>query len=152
MNRRVNKNGEPWASAQIEDLAGGIEVLFFPRCYQVVGVDVAEDAIVLVKARVNKRDDRVSLIANDLAVPELAAPGEAGLPFKVSMRTELCTPERVAKLKEVLTHHPGASEVHLHLVNGSRITPLRLADALRVTHSSALMGDLKALLGPGCLG
>ena len=50
VNRRVNKNGEPWASAQIEDLAGGIEVLFFPRCYQVVGVDVAEDAIVLVKA------------------------------------------------------------------------------------------------------
>ena len=152
VNRRVNKNGEPWASAQIEDLAGGIEVLFFPRCYQVVGVDVAEDAIVLVKARVNKRDDRVSLIANDLAVPELVAPGEAGLPIKVSMRTELCTPERVAKLKEVLTHHPGGSEVHLHLVNGSRVTPLRLADGLRVTHSSALMGDLKALLGPGCLG
>jgi DNA polymerase-3 subunit alpha len=152
VNRRVNKNGEPWASAQIEDLAGGIEVLFFPRCYQVVGVDVAEDAIVLVKARVNKRDDRVSLIANDLAVPELAAAGESGLPFKVSLRTELCTPERVAKLKEVLTHHPGASEVHLNLVNGSRITPLRLADGLRVTNSSALMGDLKALLGPGCLG
>ena len=152
VNRRVNKNGEPWASAQIEDLAGGIEVLFFPRCYQVVGVDVAEDAIVLVKARVNKRDDRVSLIANDLAVPEIAAPGEAGLPFKVSLRTELCTPERVAKLKEVLTHHPGTSEVHLNLVNGGRITPLRLADSLRVTNSSALMGDLKALLGPGCLG
>jgi DNA polymerase III subunit alpha len=152
VNRRVNKNGEPWASAQIEDLAGGIEVLFFPRCYQVGGVDVAEDAIVLVKARVNKRDDRVSLIANDLAVPELAAPGEGGLPFKVSLKTELCTPERVAKLKEVLTHHPGSSEVHLNLVNGSRITPLRLADTLRVTNSSALMGDLKALLGPGCLG
>jgi DNA polymerase-3 subunit alpha len=152
VNRRVNKNGEPWASAQIEDLAGGIEVLFFPRCYQVVGVDVAEDAIVLVKGRVNRRDDRVSLIANDLAVPELAAPGEAGVPFRVSLRTELCTPERVAKLKEVLTHHPGTSEVHLHLVNGTRITPMRLDDGLRVTNSSALMGDLKALLGPGCLG
>jgi DNA polymerase-3 subunit alpha len=118
----------------------------------VVGVDVAEDAIVLVKARVNRRDDRVSLIANDLAVPELAVPGEAGVPCKVSLRTELCTPERVAKLKEVLTHHPGSSEVHLHLVNGTRVTPLRLDDGLRVTNSSALMGDLKALLGPGCLG
>jgi DNA polymerase III subunit alpha len=152
VNRRVNKNGEPWASAQIEDLAGGIEVLFFPRCYQVVGVDVAEDAIVLIKARVSRRDDRVSLIANDLAVPELAAAGAAGLPFTVSLRTELCTPARVAKLKEVLTHHPGTSEVHLNLVNGNRITPLRLDETLRVSHSSALMGDLKALLGPGCLG
>ena len=154
VNRRVNKNGEPWASAQLEDLAGGIEVLFFPRCYQVVGVDVAEDAIVLVKARVNRRDDRVSLIVNDLAVPDLTAggPGAPGTPVKVSMRTELCTPQRVSKLKEVLTHHPGPTEVHLALVNGSRTTLLRLDDALKVTHSSALMGDLKALLGPGCLG
>jgi len=151
VNRRVNKNGEPWASAQIEDLAGGIEVLFFPRAYQVVGVDVAEDAIVLVKARVNKRDDRVSLIANDLAVPELQVAGEAGLPVRVSMRTELVTPERVAQLKEVLTHHPGTSEVHLRLLYGSKTTMLRLDDTLKVTNTSALMGDLKALLGPGCL-
>ena len=41
------------------------------------------------------------------------------------MRTELCTPQRVSKLKEVLTHHPGTSEVHLSLVNGSRTTVLQ---------------------------
>jgi DNA polymerase-3 subunit alpha len=153
VNRRVNKNGEPWASAQLEDLAGGIEVLFFPRCYQVVGVDVAEDAIVLVKARVNRRDDRVSLIVNDLAVPDLTqAGGGAGATVKVSMRTELCTPQRVSKLKDVLSNHPGTSEVHLSLVNGTRTTVLKLDDALKVTHSPSLMGDLKALLGPGCLG
>ncbi|MHA6795300.1 DNA polymerase III subunit alpha [Pseudonocardia bannensis] len=153
VNRRVNKNGEPWASAQIEDLAGGIEVLFFPRCYQVVGVDVAEDAIVLVKARVSKRDDRVSLIANDLAVPDLAAAGEeSGTPVAVSLAASRCTPPVVAKLKDVLTSHPGPRPVHLSLVNGTRTTVLRLDDALRVTASSALMGDLKALLGPGCLG
>jgi DNA polymerase-3 subunit alpha len=153
VNRRVNKNGEPWASAQLEDLAGGIEVLFFPRTYQVVGVDVAEDAIVLVKARVNKRDDRVSLIVADLAVPDLSAGvGGAGAPVKVSIRTELVTPQRVSQLKEVLSHHPGTSEVHLNLVYGSKITTWKLDDGLKVTHSSALMGDLKTLLGPGCLG
>ncbi|MGH3988508.1 MAG: DNA polymerase III subunit alpha, partial [Pseudonocardiaceae bacterium] len=72
VTRRVNRNGEPWAAAQLEDLAAGIEVLFFSKTYSVVGVNVAEDAIVLVKARVTKRDDRISLIANDLVVPELA--------------------------------------------------------------------------------
>ncbi len=152
VNRRVNRNGEPWASAQLEDLAGGIEVLFFPRCYQVVGVDVAEDAIVLVKARVSRRDDRLSLIVNDLAVPDLTPSGGAGAPVRVSMRTELCTPQRVSRLKEVLSHHPGTSEVHLALVNGARTTVLKLDDGLKVAHSPSLMGDLKALLGPGCLG
>jgi DNA polymerase-3 subunit alpha len=33
VTRRVNKSGESWASAQLEDLAGGIEVLFFPKTY-----------------------------------------------------------------------------------------------------------------------
>jgi len=37
------------------------------------------------------------------------------------------------------------------LVTGSSSTVLRLDDGLRVTPTSALMGDLKALLGPGCL-
>ena len=37
VNRRVNKNGMPWASAQLEDLTGGIEVMFFPHTYSTFG-------------------------------------------------------------------------------------------------------------------
>ena len=52
----------------------------------------------------------------------------------------------------MLARHPGTSQVHLRLISGDRITTLELDQSLRVTPSSALMGDLKALLGPGCLG
>jgi DNA polymerase-3 subunit alpha len=160
VTRRVNRNGEPWAAAQLEDLAAGIEVLFFPKTYSVVGVNVAEDHIVLVKARVTKRDDRISLIANDLLAPDLVQPGGsaggsgqpgAGQPVTVSMLAARCSPERVAQLKDVLARHPGPQEVRLSLVNGGRKHLLKLDDSLRVTPSTALMGDLKALLGPGCL-
>jgi DNA polymerase III subunit alpha len=160
VTRRVNRNGEPWAAAQLEDLAAGIEVLFFPKTYSVIGVNVAEDLVVLVKARVTKRDDRISLIANDLVVPDFAQPGGsaggsgqpgAGQPVTVSMLAARCSPERVAQLKDVLARHPGSQEVRLSLVNGGRRHLLKLDDSLRVTPSSALMGDLKALLGPGCL-
>ena len=149
--RRVNRNGEPWASGQLEDLSGGIEVLFFPRVYSVVGMSVAEDAIVLVKARVARRDDRISLIVNDLVVPDLAAAG-TDAPVRVIMSATLCTPPRVAQLRDVLGAHPGTTEVQLSLVNGTRRHVLKLDDNLRVTPTPALMGDLKALLGPGCLG
>jgi len=150
VTRRVNKNGEPWASAQLEDLVGGIEVLFFPKSYSVLGMDVVEDAVVLVKGRIAVRDDRISLIANDLAVPDLAAAGVAA-PVQVSLPARLCTADRVGALKQVLAAHPGTSDVHLRLVTGSSSTVLRLDEGLRVTPTSALMGDLKALLGPGCL-
>jgi DNA polymerase-3 subunit alpha len=151
VTRRVNRNGEPWASGQLEDLTGGIEVLFFPRVYSVVGMSVAEDAIVLVRARVARRDDRISLIANDLVVPDLAAAGTAQ-PVRVIMPAARCTPPLVARLRDVLGAHPGTTEVQLSLVNGTRRHVLKLDDGLRVTPTPALMGDLKALLGPGCLG
>ena len=152
VTRRVNKNGEPWASAQLEDLVGGIEVLFFPKSYSVLGMDVVEDAIVLVKGRVAVRDDRISLIANDLAVPDLAVLG-VDKPLQVSLQSRQCTVTRVDALKRVLANHPGTADVHLRLVS-DRNQPmvLRLDTALRVTPTSALMGDLKALLGPSCLG
>ncbi|PTR32224.1 DNA polymerase-3 subunit alpha [Rhodococcus sp. OK519] len=150
VNRRINKNGLTWASAQLEDLSGGIEVLFFPQAYSVYGMDVVEDSVVLVKARVSVRDDRVSLIANDLAVPDLSAIGVAK-PVAVSLPVRQCTKEKLGALKQVLSRHPGTADVHVKLI-GARGTSLwKVDEMLRVEPSSSLMGDLKALLGPSCL-
>jgi DNA polymerase-3 subunit alpha len=151
VNRRVNKNGLPWASAQLEDLTGGIEVLFFPQTYSVFGAEVTDDAVVLLKAKVAIRDDRTSLIVQDLVVPDFTN-AQPDRPLSVSLPTRQCTMDKVSALKQVLTRHPGTSQVHLRLISGDRITTLELDQSLRVTPSSALMGDLKALLGPGCLG
>ncbi|WP_082875740.1 DNA polymerase III subunit alpha [Nocardia pseudobrasiliensis] len=151
VTRRINKNGMPWASAQLEDLSGGIEVLFFPQAYSAFGMDVVEDAVVLVKARVSARDDRISLIANDLVVPDLSAIGMEK-PLAVTMPTRMCTPDKIKALQRVLRSHPGPADVHIrHVGAREKTTLLKLDDSLRVSPSSALMGDLKALLGPGCL-
>ncbi|TRW83255.1 DNA polymerase III subunit alpha [Mycolicibacterium sp. 018/SC-01/001] len=151
VNRRVNKNGLPWASAQIEDLSGGIEVLFFPQTYSMFGAEIADDVVVLIGAKVAKRDDRISLIANELIVPDFSS-AQVNRPVAVSLPTRQCTVDKVSALKQVLARHPGTAQVHLRLISGERITTLELDQSLRVTPSSALMGDLKELLGPGCLG
>ena len=151
VNRRVNKSGVPWASAQLEDLTGGIEVMFFPQTYALVGGEIADDAVVLVSGRVRIQDDRISLIANDLVVPDFSNV-RPDRPLAVSLPTRQCTLDKVNALKQVLARHPGVSQVHLRLISGDRITTLELDQSLRVTPSPALMGDLKALLGPGCLG
>ena len=151
VNRRVNRSGMPWASAQLEDLTGGIEVMFFPQTYALVGAEIADDAVVLVAGRVRIQDDRISVIANDLVVPDFSN-GAPDRPLAVSLPTRQCTLDKVNALKQVLARHPGVSQVHLRLISGDRITTLELDQSLRVTPSPALMGDLKALLGPGCLG
>jgi DNA polymerase-3 subunit alpha len=149
VQRRVTKQGKPWASATLEDLSGGVEVLFFPNTYELVGQWVAEDAIVVVRGRVDRRDEQPRLMAMDLAVPALPAAG-ATRPLVLELPAGRCTPPLVEQLREVLASHPGPAEVHLRLRDGSRATLLRLGP-LRVEPTSALMADLKALLGPSAV-
>jgi DNA polymerase-3 subunit alpha len=69
----------------------------------------------------------------------------------ISLPAPRCTPPVVAQLREVLTAHPGLTEVRLKLLSQGKTTVMRLDDQLRVTPSQPLMADLKALLGPSCL-
>jgi DNA polymerase-3 subunit alpha len=149
VSRKMTKRGDSWATATLEDLEGAIEVLFFPACYQVCGVHLAEDAVLLIRARLDKREDQPRLIAMDVTVPDVSV-GPRG-PVTLTLPANRCTPPVVERLKEVLGTHPGTTEVQLSLTSGSRSTVLRLDDRLRVNASPALMADLKELLGPGCI-
>ncbi|MGH3256150.1 MAG: DNA polymerase III subunit alpha [Streptosporangiaceae bacterium] len=149
VQRKVTKQGNQWAAATLEDLAGAIEVMFFPQTYAAYAASITEDAVVVVKGRIDRRDDVPKLIAMDLTVPDLSVADSA--PFVVSLPVARCVPPVVERLKEVLVTHPGPTEVHLRLRGPERTTIVRLDDRLRVATSPALIGDLKQLLGPACV-
>src|SRR5215475_11852507 len=142
--RRITKQGRSWASATLEDLGGAVEVLFFPNTYELVGQYVAEDAIVVVRGRVDRRDEQPRLMAMDLSIPDISTP-DAVKPVVLALPAARCTPPLIERLAEVLSSHPGSAEVHLR-INGHvmRVTP-------RVSPTTALMADLKALLGPSAV-
>ncbi len=150
VQRKVTKQGSTWAAATLEDLEGAIEVLFFPATYQQFMTLIIDDAIVAVKGRLDRREDQPKLIAMEVSTPELPA-GELG-PFVVSLAEARCVVPVVERLREVLRTHPGPTEVHLRLFNGSRTRVMRLDDKLRVRPSASLLADLKQLLGPACVG
>jgi len=149
LQRRMSRNGNPWASVTIEDIDGSIEVNFFGDTYLAHATALVEDAIVVIRGRVRWRDDQIQLMALEMSQPDLSAADEA--PVTLSMPVAKCTPPVVQRLKEVLATHPGVTEVHLRLISPGRSTMMRLEDGLRVQRSPALFGDLKALLGPSCL-
>jgi DNA polymerase-3 subunit alpha len=149
VTRRITKQGNAWAAVTLEDLEGAVEVMFFPASYQSAAVHLVEDAVVLVRGRVDKREDTPKIIANEVTLPDLST-GPRG-PVVVQLPTPRCTPPVVERFKEVLAAHPGTTEVHLQLVSGPKATLVKLDDRLRVTATPSLFADLKALLGPGCL-
>ncbi|HYN72693.1 MAG TPA: DNA polymerase III subunit alpha [Nakamurella sp.] len=150
LQRRLTKKGDPWASATLEDLAGGVEVAFFPKVYAECSLLLAEDAIVLVKGRVSRSEDRLSLHAQQVIVPDLTDSASKG-PVQVSIAANRCTAPVIARLCEVLKAHPGTTTVHLRLTGGASDKRFQVDDKFRVTPTSALMGDLKALLGADCM-
>ncbi len=149
LQRKMSKQGNAWAVATVEDMDGAIDVLFFGETYLAYSTLLAQDVVVVVRGRIRRRDDGVQLQANEMSVPDVSAAQDA--PVTLTLATNRCTPPVVEGLKSILTNHPGMTEVRLRLTSPDRVTVLRLEDAFRVSPSPALFGDLKALLGSGCL-
>jgi DNA polymerase III subunit alpha len=151
VQRKISKQGKTWAIVTLEDLAGSVEVLVFPSQYDIAGPVLAEDVVVVVKGDLSRSDDRpVSVRASEITLPDIDTGADG--PVTIQMDVTRCTPVVVERLKGVLDTHPGTTEVRLQLRQPGRDTLMRLDDGLRVTVTPALFGDLKALLGPACLG
>jgi DNA polymerase-3 subunit alpha len=149
LQRKMTKQGNAWAIATVEDLAGSMECMFFPATYQLVSTQLVEDAVVFVKGRLDKREDVPRLVAMELQVPDLSNAG-TNAPVILTIPALKVTPPMVSRLGEILSHHKGESEVRIRLQGPSKTTVLRL-DRHRVKPDPALFGDLKVLLGPSCL-
>jgi len=149
IQRKVSKQGTPWAIVTVEDLDGAVDVLFFSNAYANHGVNLVEDRIVAIRGRVDKREEQPRISALDLTLPDLKQIPTG--PLVISMEMSRCTPPVIDRMNEILRSHPGAREVHLRLVDGEKKTVLKLDEGLKVTSSPSLSADLKTVLGPDCL-
>ena len=150
VQRKTTKQGSAWAILTLEDLEGSVDVMVFPASYQAASTLLVDDAVIIIRARVDRSDeDGLRLVAMEVTAPDMSEATSG--PVKLSMPSQRCIPPLVERLKEVLGGHPGTTEVHLTLTGGPKVTVMKLDDKLRVTPSPSLYGDLKALLGPSCL-
>ena len=149
IQRKVSRQGTPWAIVTVEDLEGAVDVMFFSNSYTQHAMNLMEDRIVIVRGRIDKREEQVKIMALDLSTPDISLAPSG--PLIISMDTLRCTPPVVDRIKEILRSHPGKREVHLKLDDGRKSLVMKIGDDLRVTASPSLSADLKAILGPDCL-
>jgi DNA polymerase-3 subunit alpha len=147
VTRKVTRQGASWAVVTIEDLEGSIEALFFSNTYNQYALTLTEDRIVLIRGRVDKREDQVRFTALEMKNADVSAAPTG--PLVITLPINQCTPPVVDRMKEILRSHPGKREVHLHLDENGMLTVMKL-DTL-ITSSPSLSADLKSILGPNCL-
>jgi DNA polymerase-3 subunit alpha len=130
----------------LEDLRSSVEVMVFPRTMTEHGHKLVDDAVVVVRGRVDTRDDTPKLIAQTIDVIEIAE-GEAQ-PLRLRVPPQLLSQATVDQLKDVLADHPGDAPVILHL--GERQV-VRLPERWNVEASNGLLGRLRVVLGPAAI-
>ena len=149
VQRKVSRQGQSWAIVTVEDLEGAIDVRFFSSTYQTHALNLIEDRIVIIRGRIDKREETAQITALELNLADI---NQAPIgPFVIKLEAERCTPPVVDRMKEILRSHPGTREVHLKIEGGSKNTILKLDDGLKITASPSLSADLKSILGPDCL-
>ena len=149
IQRKMSKNGAPWAIVTVEDLEGAIDVMFFSKYYEQHAMKLMEDRVVVIRGRVDKREEQPRLSVLDVNTLDISAAPTG--PVVISVDQARLTPPVVDRIKEILRTHPGKREVHLQLLDGEKKMLLKIGDDLRVTSSPSLSADLKSILGPDCL-
>jgi DNA polymerase-3 subunit alpha len=142
--RKYTRKGELMATFVLEDLEAGIPAWVFPRTMQEFGSLLADDVVVVVKGRLDNRDDEVKFVVMEVRRPELSA---GASPLEVVLPLSALTDRTVGRLKELLLGHPGPSPVLLRM--GSKT--LQLADQFRVDTGNGLCAELRMLLGADCI-
>ncbi len=146
LRRSYTKRGELMARFTLEDLEAQMEVFVFPRVMADYGALLQNDAVVVVRARLDMREEQPKLVALEVVRPSLL--DEAAPELRLRVPLEAVSEDTVARLKEVLLDHPGPSPVTMVL--GSKA--IRLPQGFNVDTRSGLVGDLLTLGGVEVVG
>lgn len=144
LQKKWTRKGDLMAVFDLEDLGGSVEVTVFPKTMAEHGHKLEEDAIVLVRGRLDdRRGDVPKILCHEVEVVEM---GDlpSSRPVRVRLPIDRVSKSTVDELKELLSAHPGDAEVYLHL--GDRQV-LRLPADYCVNPSGGLVGELRVLLG-----
>lgn len=147
-HRVAKASGNQYGMIQVEDFGGEMTVMFMGKAYTEFSPMMQGDSIVVVRGRVSMRDDGMNLHAFSLMVPDLGQADDIGT-LMITMADQRATTDTVSSLAEVLSRHPGDSEVRLRLVKGQVARVFEVPKPVKV--SPDLYGELKGLLGPNCL-
>ena len=140
LRRSYTKKGDLMARFVLEDLQAAMEVFVFPKTMAEYGGLIENDSILVVRGRLDTREDEPKIVCMEVTRPLLQR-GEEDL--HITLPLGVLTDSKVDGLKDVLSCHPGPSAVLLHV--GAKV--LRLPPEFNVDCRSGLVGELKRLLG-----
>lgn len=113
--RTLTKRGDHMAIASLEDFTGAIEVVVFPKIFDMVNRLIYSGSLVAIKGRIAIQDDTAKIMVTD--VSELGRHNN-GIVLLIDQEHEQAT--ILEKLKNVLLDSVGKDTVYLHFTASNR--------------------------------
>ncbi len=145
LKQLTTKKGEPMVFATVEDLTGSVEVVAFNSTYAQARDALVQDAILIVKGRVDhKQMGETKLVALEITAFE-ATPERKEVRLKVDAR--VAAAGIVRELAAVVKDFPGEAPVYLDLQTSNGPKVMELGPGYRVRPVPDFFAEVKALLG-----
>ena len=146
LDKRKTKKGQLMAIFKLEDLTGMVEVIVFPEAYENgIGKYLHRDEMVIVKGRLNWREEKVRIVASEV-IPFSRARESIIHEMTLKLSTAGLEEETLKKLKELFMKNQGSCRVNFKL-SAPRNRIVKISSKMQVKLSDELLEDLKKLLG-----
>jgi DNA polymerase III subunit alpha len=106
----TRKEGKPFAILTIEDFTGSVEVMVWGDAFAKSGKELEKGKIVVISAKLDKREDNVRLVANEVA-PITKGKGFQGLTIDIPM--DKADETRMKAIRDLVREFPGAQPLFL---------------------------------------
>ncbi len=146
-----NREGKPWAAAQLEDRDGSVDLLIFATSFESLRPMLVADQAMLVRGAVRPDENGPPKVAvSDITPLDLA---RVRVPQRISVRVKLnasSAPDLVERLEQLFRRKPGDTDVCLRLEK-QRDFLILLDSGLRVRADREFCDAVEEMLGRGAL-
>jgi DNA polymerase-3 subunit alpha len=139
---RTSKRGETFARVVVEDMGGSLEVFVFAKAFASAGAMLERDRVVVMRGRIEKRDEEVRFTAQNVTQPEFVTGEEV---LRIRLAATQLTAEGIRDLKAILAANRGPTSVIVE-TNGAGKS-FRLTNEYTVDARSAV-AELRRAFGP----
>ncbi|MEW6040189.1 MAG: DNA polymerase III subunit alpha [Elusimicrobiota bacterium] len=143
-----SKTKEQMAKFKLENFDGEIDVLVFPRVYSETSKIIKSNEMVVIRGRVNSKDDNKAIFADEIITLEKYENYLLGHAQKVLLKFSSVGADDlfINRLKHVLEKNPGSTKVLFKILSHSK-QDVFVETGLKVELTEKLFGDLKGILG-----
>jgi DNA polymerase-3 subunit alpha len=148
--RLSKKDQRPWATVQIEDRTGRIEMMVWSDMYQKVGNYLIEGQPIIVVGYLERRDEDKPKLMPQIVLPLEEAARLWVRDIYVFLEREQCRGDIFRRIQEVVTRHAGETPLCLVIPGPERGQAVLEADAkFHLRPSLELLKELRAIAGAG---